>query len=170
MTDAEPPRHEAFVHQRWIAGTYIVSGVFPRDGTDFRGHRAMDEIPVFYAVLREMRKWKLPRGLAAYHVIPIYVADSFDRHAIDWVSYRHPYRYAIWYEPVLYNARTNNASIRKDYGLMASAFYPQLRSMMYPGLAHVARLFDHPFPTINEGLNPLENVDLTPWWRLMAGL
>lgn len=146
--DAE---HPTFV-ERWIAGTYIVAGIFPIEGRSLTVERLVAQIPSFYAVTRSHKRAMWPRGICGYYLIPIYIAESFDADVIEWVHSYHPYRWAIWHVPVLYTSTDNSVdkraygdprSDRHGYG---SSFWLYLESIIGTELRTVSRRFGYELP------------------------
>jgi hypothetical protein len=150
--DAE---HPTFV-ERWIVGTYIVAGVFPTEGRSLTVESLVAQIPSFYNATRSHKRAIWPRGICGYFLIPIYIAESFDTDVIEWVHSYHPYRWAIWHVPVLYNS-TDNSVDNRAYGKSrsdkwgyGSFFWPYLESIIGTGLRAVSHRFGYELPeTVN---------------------
>jgi hypothetical protein len=138
------------IDERWISGTYIVSGVFTipfdRIGTTV----LQDNLPALFSTLRgkQLRKW--PRGISGYYAIPIYVGNGFSLDVVQWVQSRPKYRYAMWHEPVLYDLAGNQAFMNTKWGLYGLAFRKHLAERTFHSLANIAQNANHSsFPTVN---------------------
>jgi hypothetical protein len=151
--DAENP---TFI-ERWVVGTYLVAGVFPTEGCGLSVERLVAQIPSFYAATRSQKRAMWPRGICGYYLIPIYIAESFDADVIEWVHSYHPYSWAIWHVPVLYNRATNGVEKRAyldpradKYHSYGSAFRPYLESIIGTGLRAISHRFGYELPeTVN---------------------
>jgi hypothetical protein len=150
--DGEHPTFD----ERWVAGTYIVAGIFPSEGRSLTVERLIAQIPSFYALTRSHKRAMWPRGICGYYLIPIYVAESFDAGVIEWVRSYHPYRWAIWHVPVLYTSTANSVdkraygNSRSDKCSYGSYFWPYLESIIDRGLRAVSHRFGYELPeTVN---------------------
>jgi hypothetical protein len=124
--------------ERWIAGTYLVSGTFFLDGQGLTADRLIHDFEPLYQEIRDQKKGWWPRGLAGIYVIPIYCAPAFSNEVMRAVRKRLPYRWAIWPEPVLYRTSDNAFATREDYGHHGSAFLPYLDQLFRDGLTQAA--------------------------------
>ena len=155
QVDAQGP---TFLEQ-WVAGTYLVTGLFPSDGRGLTVERMIQQIPAFYAESRSHKRVMWPRGVCGYFLVPIYTADSFDASVIEWVHSYHPYRWAIWHTPVLYHSNDNSVDKRfygdpraDKYYWYGSAFRPYLEDVIGVGLRSVARRFGYECPQKVDGV------------------
>lgn len=143
--------------ERWVAGTYLVTGIFPTDGRELTIERMIAAIPSLYTTTRANKQARWPRGLCGYFLVPIYTAPSFDPGVIEWVHSFHPYRWVIWHVPVLYHTATNAVDKRvygdprsDKYHHYGSTFRPYLENVIGSALRAVARPFGHQLPeTVN---------------------
>jgi hypothetical protein len=147
--DAQAP---TFLEQ-WVAGTYLVTGIFPTDGRGLSVERMVQSIPAFYAQSRSHKRSAWPRGICGYFLVPIYTADAFDANVVEWVHSFHPYRWAIWHTPVLYHTADNGAEKRfygdprtDKYYWYGSAYVPYLEHVIAVALRSVARSFGYERP------------------------
>jgi hypothetical protein len=136
-------------HEQWVAGTYIVSGVFQR-----RCYVTVEQldhdIPQFFQLLRQNKRAIWPRGICGYYAIPIYTADRFQQTVIDWVHRRPQYKYAMWYEPVLYDRVHNIAQTRASWGRNGEAFRAFLFGIISAALDALRRHEGHAeLPRVN---------------------
>lgn len=137
-------------HEQWVAGTYLVVGVFPRHCRALTINQLKDNIPDFFDLLRKNKRAIWPRGICAYYAIPIYIAEEFDRTVIDWVHRRPGYKYAMWHEPVLYNTKQNTAETFNRQGIFGSAFQPFLSQVISTSLDAISKHQGHlAFPVLN---------------------
>lgn len=132
--------------EQWVAGTYLVSGVFPIDGNSLAVDQVMARVPALYAATKSQKRIRWPRGVCGYYLMPIYVSDSFDARVIEWVHSYHRYRWAIWHEPVLYCRADNTGHTRADYGLYGSAFRGYLVNLVGAAFCSVSLRCGHEFP------------------------
>ena len=138
--------------ERWVSGTYLVSGVFPMERNKLTVQEMKSDIPLLYSSLKLNKKARWPKGICGYYVIPLYIADSFDNDVVNWVHTLHKYRWAIWHEPVLYCKVDNTAHHRNDYGLYGRNFRPDLFSILRKALTAVSNRFNFKFPDQINGL------------------
>ena len=113
----------------WMRGTYVVAGIFaiPTDTltvTTLNAH-----IPFLYEGTKHAKRGWWPRGVAGTFLFPFYFASGFAPEVTSWVQRRHPYRWAIWHEPVLYDINRHAVTMRADYGHFGSAFYPLVHAL-----------------------------------------
>jgi hypothetical protein len=132
--------------ERWVSGTYLVSGIFPIEKDLLTVEQITAQIPSLYSSTKSNKQTKWPRGICGYYLIPIYIAEAFNQNVIDWVHSSHPYRWAIWHEPILYCNGDNSAHLRKDYGIYGQSFRPYLFNIIKNALFAVAGRFNHRFP------------------------
>ncbi len=128
----------SFIEQ-WVSGTYLVCGVFPTRCSSVTVQEMEAKLPGFYEEVRRHQERRWPRGLAGYYVIPIYIAPGFSSEVVAWVHGRHPYRWAIWHEPVLYDLETHTVEMRADYGAFGSVFTPYLFRVIDAALRALSR-------------------------------
>jgi hypothetical protein len=138
--------------EQWVAGTYVVAGIFPTDGTGLNIEQMKEQIPWLYATTRAHKRARWPKGICGYYLLPVYTAECFHPKVIEWVHSYHRYRWAIWHEPVLYATKANVAELRADYSLHGSAFRSHLTNLIDASLRTIARRFGHEFPRMINGL------------------
>ena len=137
-------------HEQWVAGTYIVAGVFQRKRASISAWDIEADVPRLFDLLKANKKSRWPRGICGYYAIPIYTCDSRDAAAVDWVHSRPKYRYAMWHEPVLYDRGRNVAEMNAAWGLHGSAFRVFLAEVIFTALHGLARKEGHAtFPRVN---------------------
>jgi len=129
--------------ERWVMGTYIVSGVFYLDGTDLHSAQIRSDSEELYRVTRQHKKAIWPRGLCGYFIIPIYSAEGFCDETLEFVKQRMRFRWAIWPEPVLYDSEENVMWLRQDYGLFGAAFTPHLSNLVDDAMDIVSEHYGH---------------------------
>lgn len=138
------------IDERWVSGTYIVSGVYTILADRFEENVLQDNLPALFSTLRERRVRKWPRGICGYYAIPIYVGKGFSMDVVRWVQNRPKYRYAMWHEPVLYNCAENEAFTNAKWGLYGIAFRDYLGEQIFSSLASIAKNDGHScFPRVN---------------------
>ena len=138
------------IAERWISGTYIVSGVYTIPVSRIGMNVLQDNLHNLFSMLREKRARKWPRGICGYYAIPIYVGNSFSLDVVQWVQSRPKYRYAMWHEPVLYDRAENVAFMNTKLGMYGLAFREYLAERTFTSLANIARNDNHSsFPSVN---------------------
>ena len=136
--------------EKWVSGTYIVSGVFDISGEGNSLEDIQGNIACLFSYLQKKRRRKWPRGIAGYFAIPIYSGDQFSIPLIDWVQNRPKYRYAMWHEPVLYNRCANAAIMNTVWGLAGRTFRDFFAENAFAGLAELAaNAGADSFPSVN---------------------
>lgn len=130
-------------YEQWVAGTYIVAGVFQRRQAAIGVTDIQTGIPGWFDLLKARKKARWPRGLCGYFAIPIYTCDSLDQAAVEWVHARPRYRYAMWHEPVLYDRVRNAAEMNAAGGLRGSAFHVFVFEVVMTALHGLARKEGH---------------------------
>ncbi len=150
MASLSTPMGSTFIEQ-WIAGTYLVCGIFPSEVQGLTVSDAAERIPALYATTKSQKRRYWPRGVCGYYLIPIYISSSFDATVVEWAREFHRYRWAIWHEPILYSTAHNTVDMRADYGLYASAYRPFLFRIVHTALAAVTSRFH---PGTNATINP----------------
>src|SRR4051794_23640373 len=93
--------------EQWVAGTYLVSGVFFLDGSGLTPAGVTDAVDLLYERTKEQKRRAWPRGLCGYYIIPVFSASSFSEEVVKFVHTRIAFRWAIWPEPVLYRTTEN---------------------------------------------------------------
>ena len=63
----------------WFAGTYVVSGIFFRDGHEIAPQRIREDIESLFEEVENSKRAIWPRGVAGFYVIPIYCASGFQK-------------------------------------------------------------------------------------------
>ena len=77
--------------------------------------------------------------------------EKFSSEQIEWVQHHHPYRWAIWHEPVLYDISENAVWMRADYGHFGSAFYPLVFDLYRRSFTVIAERLQRPQPDFING-------------------
>ena len=145
---------EAQLIEGWMAGTYIVAGVFAIPVESLTIAEVQRKIPTLYEVTSgAKREWWWPRGLCGTFLFPFYIGSAFNPALIEWVQRRRPYRYAIWHEPVLYDIRQNAVWMRSDYGHFGSAFYPLVFRLYRRALTLIASRLQKAKPDFINGIS-----------------
>jgi hypothetical protein len=132
--------------EQWFAGTYLVSGTFFLKGDGVTPGQIIAQVDLLYREIRRHKRAKWPRGLAGFFVIPVFCSTSFSPEVSIWVRTRHPYKWAIWLEPLLYDSCANTVLLREDYQLFGRAFFPYLNQLFTAGLSRAAAHFGHSNP------------------------
>jgi hypothetical protein len=146
-------------YEQWVAGTYIVAGVFHRHCQNLDVRHIQEQTPELFHHLRQHKKGLWPRGISAFYAIPIYTSDGFDAAVVDWVHARPKYRYAMWHEPVLYDRKLNNAEMNSSWGLYGAAFRIFLFEAVYTALRVKSQHEGHAeFPLVNNEIIKIEEV------------
>lgn len=136
--------------ERWVSGTYIVSGVFDISSDGNSLEEMQGNIACLFSYLQKKRRRRWPRGIAGYFAIPIYSGEQFSAPLIDWVQNRPKYRYAMWHEPVLYNRCTNAAIMNTGWGPAGRSFRNCFAENAFAGLAELAsNAGSDTFPSVN---------------------
>jgi hypothetical protein len=137
-------------HEQWVAGTYIIAGVFHRPCQNLDVRHIQNQIPDLFHQLKKEKKGIWPKGISAFYAIPIYTSDGFDPDVVDWVHARPKYRYAMWHEPVLYDWILNKAEMNTSWGLYGAAFRIFLFEAIYTALRVKSLHEGHTeFPLVN---------------------
>lgn len=137
-------------HEQWVAGTYIVAGVFQRKHAGISVREMQAEVPRLFDLLKANKRGRWPKGICGYYAIPIYTCDSLDTGAVDWVHSRPKYRYAMWHEPVLYDRGHNIVEMNAAWRLYGSAFRVFLFEVIFTALNGLAKKEGHAsFPQVN---------------------
>ena len=141
----------------WMRGTYIVAGIFaiPSETISIAG--VQSNIPDLYESTKAGRRGRWPRGVAGTFLFPFYLASDFTPDQIDWVQHRHPYRWAIWHEPVLYDITRNSVWMRSDYGHYGSMFHPLVFDLYRKAFAVIAERLQRPQPDYINGHRTTNN-------------
>ena len=134
---------EPIFAERWVAGTYVVSGIFFLEGDGVTPEKVWADVDSLYRETRAKKKAKWPRGVAGFYIIPIYCGAAFSTEILAWIRQRHPYRWAVWAEPMLYNVSENSVTFREDYRYFGCAFFPYLGELFTTGLSRVAPHYGH---------------------------
>lgn len=129
--------------EQWFAGTYLVSGTFFLEGAGLDPEKIMAQVAPLYREVRHQKKKAWPKGLAGFFVIPIFCGSPFSDEVCTWARSRHPYRWAIWPEPLLYDVSENTVVLREDYRHFGRAFFPYLNQLFTAGLHRAATHFGH---------------------------
>lgn len=138
------------IDERWISGTYIVSGVFIIPVNRIGENALQDNLSALFSTLQEKRSRKWPRGICGYYAIPIYVGKGFSSDVVQWVQSRPKYRYAMWHEPVLYDRSENVAFMNTRWGKYGLAFREYLAERTFSSLATIVKNDNHSvFPVVN---------------------
>ena len=138
------------IDERWISGSYIVSGVYTIPVSRVDENVLQNNLPALFSRLREKRVRKWPRGICGYYAIPIYIGNCFSLDAVQWVQSRPKYRYAMWHEPVLYDRAKNLAFTNTKWGMYGLAFREYLSERTFDSLAYLAKSDNHrTFPSVN---------------------
>src|ERR1043166_1933498 len=143
MTIASIPGLEPMFAERWFAGTYLVSGTFFLVGGGVTPEKIMMHIDPLYREVRRQKNARWPRGLAGFLIIPVFCDSDFSPEVCAWVRTRHPFKWAVWPEPLLYDSTKNTVISREDYRLFGRAFFPYLGQLLEVGLGRVSRHFGH---------------------------
>ena len=135
----------------WMRGTYIVAGIFaiPTDTLDVPALKA--HIPLLYEGTKQAKRGWWPRGVAGTYLFPFYLAPRFSPEVTSWVQRRHPYRWAIWHEPMLYDISRHAVTMRGDYSLFGSAFYPLVGALYLRALKAISLRLGRQFPDFING-------------------
>jgi hypothetical protein len=137
-------------HEQWVAGTYIVAGVFQRKQALISIQDIQAEVPRLFELLKVNKKSRWPKGICGYYAIPIYICDVLNLGAADWVHSRPKYRYAIWHEPILYDRVRNVAEMNQAWEVYGSAFRVFLFEVIFTALEGLAKKEGHTsFPQVN---------------------
>ena len=135
-----------------MMGTYIVAGIFAVPCDTVTVTQIREAIPVLYSATKKAKRGWWPRGISGMFLLPCYVGTDFGREQIEWVQRRHPFRWAIWHEPMLYDIHRNAVWMRKDYGLYGRAFRPLVVDVHRRALKAIAELIHQPFPDFINGI------------------
>jgi hypothetical protein len=153
-----PPKHrqlrevrEPVFDEQWVAGTYLISGIFFFDSPSLTSAVIADAINPLYERTKKQRRRAWPRGVSGYYIIPIFTAPSFDDQVVNFVHVRMTFRWAIWPEPVLYRSADNTVEQRADYGLHGAAFYYYVQTMIGASVGVVAKLAGYKYPCAVNG-------------------
>lgn len=137
-------------HEQWVAGAYIVAGVFQRKHAVISVPEIQTEAPQLFDLLKANKRARWPKGICGYYAIPIYTCDALDSAAVDWVHSRPKYRYAMWHEPVLYDRGRNMAEMNAAWRLYGSAIRVFLFEVIFTALKGLAKKEGQPsFPQLN---------------------
>lgn len=149
-TGMKPTAEGDTYHEQWVAGTYIVAGVFQKQCSNLNVDQAIMGIAPLFNKLRVNKRAWWPKGICAYYAIPIYTSGGFDQSVIDWVHSRPRGRYAMWHEPVIYDRVKNVAEINASWGIVCAAYRVFLFEAMHAALAAVSQKEGHArFPLVN---------------------
>ena len=142
---------EIAIDERWVAGTYIVSGISVERYDRISVENIQNNIPPYFDRLRTERRGWWPRGICGYYAIPIYCCESFSGDLVEWVQNRPKYRYAMWHEPVLYSPIDNEVKMNSRWGVYGWAFREHLSERLFDPLQSLAYEFGHEnFPIVND--------------------
>jgi hypothetical protein len=137
-------------HEQWLAGTYIVAGVFQRTPAMISIDTIQSDTPRLFDLLKANKKAIWPKGICGYYAIPIYSCEVLDTAVVDWVHSRPKYRYAMWHEPVLYDRVRNMAEMNATWRLYGSVFRVFLFETIFAALSELAKKQGHSvFPQVN---------------------
>lgn len=137
-------------HEQWVAGTYIVAGVFQRKHAVISVREIQAEAPILFDLLKANKRARWPKGLSAYYAIPIYICDSLNTATVEWVHSRPKYRYAMWHEPILYDRGRNIVEMNAKWGLTGAAYRVFLFEVIFTALDALAKNEGHSsFPQVN---------------------
>jgi hypothetical protein len=149
--DKPKPYAESQFLEGWMCGTYVVAGVFAIPCETVALTDIQEALPVLHSVTQDAKRGWWPRGISGMFLFPFYLGTDFDPKLVEWVQKRHPYRYAVWHEPVLYDIPRNSAWMRNDYGLYGSAFRPLVLKLHHRVFKAIAEISHHPFPNFING-------------------
>lgn len=136
-------------------GTYLTIGIFHRSCSNLSIEQLQNDIPVFFNLLRKQKKRRWPRGICAYCAIPIYSTDHIEDNILEWSQNRPKHRYAMWYEPIFYNLRENNAEVFLRDNILRSPFKAFFIEVITAALESLAKSNGHEKgPSINEQSKP----------------
>ncbi len=159
MIDLKPNRYHFKIDnckptflEQWVSGTYIVTGVFPTTCHTLTLDDIAQSIPSLYSTVKLHKKSFWPRGICGYYLIPVYITSSPEQPTIEWIHVRHPYRWGVWHEPLLYNHLDNTAHMRTDYGLANSAYREYLFNIFGATFQAISQEFGFDFPNRINGL------------------
>jgi hypothetical protein len=145
-------------HEQWVSGTYILTGIFPRSGDGITIAKIRNEVPTFYSLVKEKQKKKIPRGLSASYIIPVYRSSHFADDVLNWTKTRPKYKWAIWHEPVLFNDQTDEAIMNQNWGLYGLAYRDYLAQIICAYLSTISgdeiRLNGNQFKKIQPSMDP----------------
>ena len=149
--ESQPLSFSGFsLEEKWVSGTYIISGLFSISGDGFDPETLTRNLPTLFSHLQQCRRWKLPRGICGYFAIPIYCSEKFSSSLIHWVQNRPKYRYAMWHEPVLYDLSHNEAYTSSFGAQSGAAFRSFVVNRQCSALAEIAKNMGiDSYPSVN---------------------
>lgn len=130
----------------WMRGTYVVAGIFAIPADTLTIATVEAQIPFLYEGTKGAQRGWWPRGIAGTFLFPFYLGSGFTPEVTSWVQRRHPYRWAIWHEPVLYDMDRHAVTMRGDYGHFGSAFNPLVGALYIRALKAISLRLGRQFP------------------------
>lgn len=127
----------------WRMGHYLVTGVFPvqfpatqitADFLDSKAEECFQEV-------RGQKKSILPRGIAVFYVIPIYLVEGWTEPETQRLfCLRQQYwKWSVWHDPVAVNVSTKEVWLREGFENPNFALRKHLLSVLFSGLLAIAK-------------------------------
>ncbi|MDH5535821.1 MAG: hypothetical protein OEZ08_09685 [Betaproteobacteria bacterium] len=135
----------------WMRGTYVVAGIFAIPVDTLSVSTLSANIAALYDGTKRAKRAWWPRGISGMFLFPFYLGSGFSPEVVSWVQRRHPYRWAIWHEPVLYDTGQHSVTMRGDYGLFGSAFYPLVGVLYVRAMQAISLGLGREFPDFING-------------------
>ena len=146
-----PSADKPSYHEQWLAGNYVVAGVFPITDKNPTPSQIPKDMPQLLKQTKKQKKTKLPHFMFMYFLVPIYCAESFSAETIDLVQQRRLH-WGYWHYPVLFNTKTNDIHCYQNWGIIGYAFFSFLQKFIFVSVCEVSK--EHGFktaPTLDGG-------------------
>jgi hypothetical protein len=145
------PYADAQFIEGWMRGTYVVAGIFAMPVDTLTVTTLSANIPILYQDTKRAKRGWWPRGVAGMFLFPFYLGSGFAPEVVSWVQRRHPYRWGIWHEPVLYDISRHAVTLRGDCGLFGSAFRPLVGTLYVRAMHAISVRLGREFPDFING-------------------
>ena len=130
---------EPIFEAKWIAMSYLCSGVFVLDGQELSGDRLYCDAIKMVSMTRRSRRVGIFRALGRCLVVPVYCSSGYREDIVD-LCVRHEFRGFGWsVHPLLYDVSKSQIVFREAVQNRTILFYDYLDHLFDKGLKLASR-------------------------------